>query len=266
MEFLKIVRRRSFLHDLLYVVLNVALAIGLMVIIRVTGSLLPAFALVLMSMWRVLAVRIRFWVANIQANLVSAIVSFSFVIFLYITNLSSSGSLRIFIIQSLLVLAYIGWLLIVKPRSKRVFVVAQAGIALFVGITAIFALTYSWIATPVVLMVFIVGYSCARHVLTNYEETHTMLLSAAWGFVLAQIGWLAYHWTVAYRLPLLNDILLPQISVVAICFGFVSYKAYNSYFHYQKIRLNDIILPLAFSISIIGVLLLAFNGVNTSAI
>ena len=241
MEFLKIVRRRSFLHDLLYVVLNVALAVGLMAIIRVTGSLLPAFALVLMSMWRVLAVRIRFWVANIQANLVSAIVSFSFVIFLYITNLSASSSLRIFIIQCLLVLAYIGF-------------------------TAIFALTYSWIATPVVLMVFVVGYSCARHVLTNYEETHTMLLSTAWGFVLAQLGWLAYHWTVAYRLPLLNDILLPQISIITICFGFVSYKAYNSYFHHQIIRLNDIILPLAFSISIIGVLLLAFNGVNTSAI
>lgn len=264
MEFLKLAKRRTFFNEAIYIALNVGLAVTLMIIIRVTGSLLPAFGLVLLSKWRIFAVRPRFWFANIQTNLVSVIIDVSFAIFLYTANVANAGDTQIFIIQSLLVALNIGWLLFLKPKSKRVYVVAQAGVALFVGITAIFIMSYGWIASPVVLLVWLVGYAVARHVLSSYdEESHILLLSLAWGLTLAEIGWIAYHWTIAYPLPIATGVSLPQVSIITLCFGFLTYNAYNSYYHYQKIRMNDILLPLIFTVSIISVLVLAYNGVST---
>jgi hypothetical protein len=238
-----------------------------MLIVRTTGSIWPAFILVLLSKWRVFAVRSQFWSANIQANLVTAIVSVSYVIFLYIVNMSNISDSQIFISQLLLAVLDACWLLFLKPKSKRKYIVAQAGVALFVGVTAIYAVAYDWISSPVVILVWLVGYATARHVLNNYdEENHIVLLSLVWGTVLAEIGWLAYHWTIAYQLPIVTGVLLPQVSIVIMCLGFVVYKSYDSYYHYQKIRMNDVLLPLIFSIGVISALVLAFNGITTGAI
>ena len=264
MEFLKIVKRRSFINEFIYIALNIALAVALMFIIRVTGSLVPAFLLVLLSKWRIFAVRPRFWFANIQTNLVSFIVSVSFIVFLYAANVANISDSQMLIFQSLLVVLDICWLVFLKPQSKRVYVVAQAGVALFTGVTAIYAMSYGWIASPVVLLMWLVGYATARHVLSTYdEESHIMLLSLVWGLSMAEIGWLAYHWTIAYRLPIVTSLLLPQVSIVVLCIGFLVYKSYDSYSHHQKIRMADIILPLIFTVSIISILVLALNGVNT---
>jgi hypothetical protein len=51
-----------------------------------------------------------------------------------------------------------------------------------------------------------------------------------------------------------------------MCFGFLTYKAYKSYSRNQKIKINDIILPLIFTVSIVAVLIFAFNGINVNAI
>ena len=267
MQFLKTIKKRSFLSEVLYVALNIGLAVLLMIIIRTTGSLWFAFALVLIGKWRIFAVRPRFWFANIQANLVSIIVSISFVILLYVVNFENASSLQILFTQIVIVILDICWLLFLKSQSKRVYVVAQAGIALFVGITAIYNLSYGWIATPVVLMVWLVGYASAKHILGSYDdEKHSVLLSLAWGLIVAEIGWIAYHWTIAYRLPAVTNILLPQVSIIILCLGFLMYKSYDSFYHHQKIRINDIFLPLIFTISIISILLLAFDGVSTGNI
>lgn len=263
MEFLKTVNRRSFLSEVVYIVLNVTLAVALMIIVRATGSLWFAFALVLLSKWRVLAVRPRFWFANIQADLVSLIVSLGFVVFLYDTNpLPNTNNSQSIIIQIILVLLYIGWLLFLKPKSKRKYIAAQAGIALFVGVTSIYVMGYDWIASPVVLLMGLVGYATARHILSSYDEDYIVLTSLAWGLASAEIGWIAYHWTIAYRLPILTSLLLPRVSIIMLCFGFLAYKSYDSYFHHQKVRINDIIMPLIFTISLVAVLVIAFNGVN----
>jgi hypothetical protein len=266
MEFLKTVKRRSFLSEAVYVVLNISMAIALMLIVRITGSLWPAFLLVFLSKWRVLAVRPRFWFANIQADLVSVIVSVGFVVFLFCANPANvNNDIQSVVLQIILVLLYIGWLLFLRPKSKRVYVIAQATIALFIGITAIYTMSYWWVTTPVVLLAWLIGYATARHILSSYDnEDHVTLLSLAWGLVVAEISWLAFHWTIAYQLPFLpNNILLPQVSIIVLCFGFLAFESYNSFYHYQKVRFNDIIMPLLFSSGIIIVLLLAFNGVNS---
>lgn len=265
MEFLKTInKRRTLLSEVIYVVLNVGLAIALLLVIRYTGSLIPALILVLISKWRVFAVRVRFWSANIQDNAVCFIVSLSYVIFLYVSNPvpADPSNMPSLMVQGVLALLYIGWLVWLKPQSKRTYVVAQSGVALFTGISAIFVISYGWIATPVVLLVWLIGYITARHVLGSYEEDHIILLSLAFAFMMAEIGWLAFHWTVAYRVPILTELLIPQVSIIALAVGFLAYESYNSFHHHQKVRMNDIILPLIFTISLITVLVLFRNGID----
>lgn len=267
MKFLKIIKRRSFVNEVIYVGLNIGLAVALMILVRVTGSLWPAFILVVLSKWRVLAVRPQFWFANIQANLVSVIISVGYVVFLYVVNSANISGLQIIALQGILMLLDICWLLFMKPKSKRKYIVFQAGVALFVGITAIYIMSYGWIASPVVLLVWLVGYATARHVLNSYDdEDNITLLSLIWGLVLAEIGWLTYHWTIAYRLPIVTNVLVPQVSIIALCLGFLAYKSYNSYYHFQKVRIGDIMLPLIFTVGIIGVLVLGFSGVTTGIV
>ena len=75
MELLKSVRKRSFLSKVAYVILNIALAVALLVIVIVVNVPWPALGLVLLSKWRIFAVRSRYWIANIRANMIDLIVS-----------------------------------------------------------------------------------------------------------------------------------------------------------------------------------------------
>ncbi|MEI6228963.1 MAG: hypothetical protein WCP11_03000 [Candidatus Saccharibacteria bacterium] len=267
MDFLKLVKRRSFLSEVVYVSLNVGLAVALVFVVRSTDSLLPAFGLVLLSKWRTLAVRPRFWFANLQGDLVSLIVSVGFVVFLYNANVAGFDETTKWLVQIFWLVLYLVWMLFLKSQSKRKYVVMQASVALFVGITAIFTMSYNWIALPVVALTWLVGYASARHTLSSFdEEAHTVLLSLAWGLVLAEIGWLAYHWTIAYNIPILQNTMVPQISIIMACLSFVSYEAYKSFYRHHKIRITDILLPLIFTVAIIAVLVLAFNSINVNTI
>jgi len=265
MEFLKLVRRRSFLSEVVYTVLNVAFAVALVLVIRYTESIPLALGLVLISKWRVLAVRARYWFVNIRSNLIDIIVSVSVVLHLYTIDTSNLTDFRKFILLGIATALYIVWLLIIKPRSKRTYVAAQAGIAILLGTAALFTISFNWPASVVVLGMGLIGYSAANHILNTYDdETHPLFLSLTWSVVFAEIGWVAYHWTIAYSLPVVTSLLVPQVSLIAFLLGFVAYKAYDSFYHHQKIRTSDIILPLLFTLSVIAVLVLVFNRVGTA--
>jgi len=265
MEFLKLVRRRSFLSEVVYTVLNIGLAIAIVVVIRYTESIPLALGLVLISKWRVLAVRARYWFVNVRSNLVDLIVSTSVVIGLYTINIAQIDDFRKLLLMGIATMLYILWLLVLKPRSKRSYVVAQAGVAIFLGVATLFTISYNWPASLVVIAMWLIGYSAANHVLNTYDdETHTLFLSLAWGVVMAEIGWIAYHWTIAYSMPFITSLFVPQVAIISILVGFVAHKAYDSFYHHQKIRTSDIILPLLFTLSIIAVLIFVFNRVGTA--
>lgn len=264
MEFLKIVRRRSFLSEVVYVVLNITLAVTLVLLIRVTESPWPAVALVALSKWRVLAVRPRYWFANIQANMVDFIVSLSMVVLLYNTYIGAVASSQKIFILTLLTFLYIVWLLFIKPQSRRAFVLAQSAVATFAGVTALYVICYSWPSSMVVLAMLLIGYVTARHILASYDETQVLFLSLLWGLVMAEIGWLAYHWTIAYAPLGIQNVILPRVSLSVMCVGFVAYRCYDSFYHHKKIRSNDVMLPIIFAFGIIVLLpiLLSILGAN----
>lgn len=259
MEFLKSSKRRSVISELVYVVLNVGLAVAVLAVVWAIESPLPAFGLVFLSKWRVLAVRPRYWFANVQANLVDLIVSVSVVVLLYAAS-------EAIIAQILLTILYIVWLLYVKPRSKRVFITIQAGAALFLGVTALMSVSYDWLSSLVVLFMWLIGYSAARHVLGNYEEVHIAFYSLLWGLIVAELGWLMYHWTFAYSLPGVGDIMLSQTAIIVLAMSFLAERAYGSYTHHGVVRSGDIIMPTLLSVSLVVILLAFFNTINGGGI
>lgn len=259
MEFLKSSKRRSLLSEAIYILLNIALAVATLGLVLAISSPLPAFALVFLSKWRVLAVRPRYWFAHIQANLVDIIVSVSIVILLY----AASGAL---VVQCIITALYIVWLLVIKPRSKRLFITIQAGTAVFLGVTALGLVSYEWNVALVILAMWLIGYVAARHVLSSYDDAHMSFYSLVWGLVMAEIGWFVAHWSFAYTVPGMGDIKLSQAAIISLAISFLAERVYASYSQHGTVRSGDIVLPTLFSVSIILILVIFFNKLNTGGI
>ncbi len=265
MELLKLVRKRSFLSELIYTVLNIALAVAVLLIVRYTEAVWFAILLVILSKWRVFAVRPRFWWANLRSNMVDFIVSISIVLHMYTINISAIGETTKLFLMISLTLGYIFWLLYIKPRSKRAFMAIQAGLAIFLGISALFTTLYDWPVSIVVLLAWLIGYSAARHILSTYDdETHGLFLGLTWGLIVAEASWVSYHWAIAYPLPVVPALMLPQAALVITLASFLAYKVYDSFYHHSKVRMTDILLPLLFTVSVLLVLLVVFNRVGTA--
>ncbi len=255
MELLRTARQKSLLSELVYIVLNIALAAALLVAVLVVATPWPAFGLVLLSKWRVFAVRTRYWVANIRANLIDAMVGFSVVVFLY----AATGSLAT---QIVLTSLYVVWLLVIKPRSTQGYITLQAGIGLALGIGAISQVGYMWPSWLVVLFAWVVGYSATRHVLSTEHETHINFLSLLWGFVVAELTWLTYHWNIGYDMP--GSIQLAQSTIVILALSFLAERIYSGYHNDGKIQTNEVILPVLLCVSVIVVVVFIFGAARTA--
>lgn len=254
MELLKFVRKRSFLSEVAYVILNIILAVMLLVLVLVVNVPWPALGLVLLSKWRIFAVRSRYWAANIRANLVDVIVGMSMVVFLY----AAAGDLAA---QIGLTAIYIVWLLFLKPKSKRAYVAAQAMMGLLFGIGAIVQISPSLPASVVVIAGWLVGYASARHVLSVQHESHINFLSLLWGFVVAEIMWLSYHWTIGYQIG--SSLQLSQVVVILAALSFLAERIYVSYHKNGQVQSSEVMMPTLLTLSIIGVVLFVFGGAAT---
>ena len=265
MEFLKSARKKSFVSEATYALLNIALAIAVTLIVYYTSSILLAIIAVIISKWRIFAVRPRYWWANLRSNMVDFTVHISLVIHMYGVHVSALPENTKIPIMAALTLLYIGWLLFLKPRSRRAAVIAQAGVAIFLGSTALFTAWYDWPVSVVVLGMWVIGFTSAQHALSSFDkETHNIFLSLFWGFVLAELSWAAYHWSVAYPLPFVSAVMIPQISLIATLVSWLAYKIYASQYAHDKVRSADILMPLLFTVGVITVLLVAFTRVGVA--
>lgn len=257
MDLIKSATRRSRVSEIVYTALNVGYALALLFLVKSFDPPYIAFLVVALSKWRVFAVRPRFWFANVQANLVDTIVGLSAVTLLWAANGQTA-------VQLGLTALFAVWLLVVKPRSKRIWVLAQAGICQFLGLTALFTVAY---AAPVVIITAAawgIGYASARHVFSTYDkEEEKVFISIVWGFVVAEMSWLAYHWTLAYTLS--GELKLPQIALFSAAFGFVAVRFYDSYHrNHGTVKFQDMRWPLIFTGTLILMLLLRFSGLDTA--
>lgn len=251
MELIKSAARRTKISEVLYVLLNAAYAALLLVLILgFEGQPYLAYLLVILSKWRVFAVRPRFWVANIQTNILDTLVGISVVTLLW----QGMGNV---VYQIVITLLFAGWLIFLKPLSKRFWIIVQGGVAQFVSITALFTVAYSFPVVIVTALGGLIGFVSARHIINAFADEHEdVLISVSWGVVLAELSWLSYYWTIAY-----TPLKIPQIAIVTSLLGYVVLVVYNYLYHRDDSRYiwRDLAMPILFSLAGILIVLLFFN-------
>lgn len=253
MELIKSAGHRTRLSEVIYIAFNLLLPVALFVLAAVVRIPWVAVIFLLLSKWRIFAVRPRYWVMNVKSNLVDTIVGISYV-FLLSTKLDT-------VVQIALIVLYAGWLLYIKPKSKRHFMAIQAGIGQFLGLVTIFGLSYQIDVTLVVALSWLVGYASARHVASAYEEDNLELLGVIWGLLVAEFAWLAYHWTLAYQLAAVG-ITIPQVAALVTVLGFGAYDAYDNRKH---ARYNPLRMRLTITVTVaLLVIILVFARWNIS--
>lgn len=184
-----------FFHQLLQIVLPAVLFILLQ---SQQNFAALAFVVVILSKWRMFAIRPRFWPATVRANAVDIMVGLSVVLCMI-----HAGSLSVRLGFAVL---YALWLLFVKPATGIFMTSLQAFIGQF---AALFALYAVWTAGPVWALTALTGLICylaARHFFESFEEPYTKLLSYIWGYFGAAIGWLLSHVLVSYQLGANSDV------------------------------------------------------------
>lgn len=169
-----------------------------------------AIALVFLSKWRVVAVRFRFWWANIRTNLPDIIVGISTVAWL-VTNNDS-------IAQILITMFYAGWLIFLKPRDDQLSMILQAGWSTFIGINTAMVLGYMQLDILVLFLVWIIIWSNTRHFLGVFDDDSVPLLAVVWATLAVQIAWLCLQWVVLFSLP--GDIMISQYALIIVIINY----------------------------------------------
>lgn len=187
-----------FLHFGLVLVLPVAIFIFIFL-----NFVQLALSIVVLSKWRMFAVRPRFWAANIRANSVDLMVGLSIIVFM-----ANSGSA---LVQLAWAIAYALWLFVIKPRSSTLLVSLQAGIAQLAALSALYV---AWADGPVIGLTFLTGLFCffaARHFFDTFDEPYARMLAYAWGYFGAALAWLLSHWMLFYGIIAQSTLLLTAI-------------------------------------------------------
>lgn len=187
---------------LLHLGLQVLLPIVVFVLVRL-GFIQLALSIVVLSKWRMFAVRPRFWPANIRANSVDIIVGLSIVLFM---SHSSVVALQLGWAS-----IYAVWLVVIKPASGILMSSVQALIAQAAGLSAIYLV---WSSAPTITLTLATGLVCflsARHFLDSFDEPYARMLAYFWGYFGAALAWLLSHWLLFYGLVAQPTLLLCTI-------------------------------------------------------
>ena len=187
-----------------YIGLNFLLPLLAYVLVRI-DFVSVAIVLVLLSKWRMFAVRPRYWMVNLIQNGVDIMVAVSLIIFMASTSVEWW--------QLLWAASYAGWLVWLKPRYDVLSVSAQAMIAQLLGLSVIYLKFGDSSTVGLVAGTWLVTYLAARHYLTSFEESHSALLAHVWGYFSAGLAFILGHWLLFYG-------TIAQIIVILTTIGY----------------------------------------------
>ncbi|MBP9853229.1 MAG: hypothetical protein QG629_856 [Patescibacteria group bacterium] len=188
-----------------YIVLNVLLPVLLYVFVRADLATI-AIALLLISKWRMFAVRPRFWWPNVRTNAVDIIVG--------LAAIAAMNAGRFGYIGLAVVVVWAGWLLYIKPRSSVFWVSAQAFVGMVTGLLTVFAVASGGALWLLVAAVAAVCFFTAHHFLYAFEEQYLRLLAYTWAYFSAALMWILGHWLIFY-----GPIAQPALILVTLGFG-----------------------------------------------
>jgi hypothetical protein len=192
----------------LHILLLSLLPIILFVLVRMDFATL-AVLIVILSKWRMFAVKPRFWPANIRANSVDIIAGLSILVFMVETN-SQAWQLG-------WTALYIIWLTVIKPSSQTFMIGVQALVSFLWGLGALFLIGDEASALYLVAGTGAICYLVAHHFFDAFEEAYSRLLAYLWAFFGAGLVWVLSHWLLYY--PSTGVVSQAMLILVTIGYG-----------------------------------------------
>jgi hypothetical protein len=204
-------RTASVMHSL-YLVMLPLIVVGL-VYFSFLGA---AFLIIILSKWRMFAVKPRYWLANIRANLVDITVGFSAVIFI-----AGTDNFTTILIWAGL---WTAWLILLKPRSDPLSIAAQGFVAQGVGLVALYGNYAESNQAYLILLTWLICFSAARHLLVAFEDNANRILSHVWAIFGAYMALILGHWHIVYADAIPQIALLLSIIGYALGVGYYVHK------------------------------------------
>lgn len=247
-------KSRNIASNLVHIFLNILLGVGSVLVTVLSASPVLGLLLVLVSKWRVFAVRGRYLWLNIKSNLVDIIVGVSVVLITYYAGATFLP------VDALLAIFYCVWLLFIKPMSSEKATLTQSLIAVFLGMSAAATAAANLNAIVVVLVAFLVGYAASRHVLVQSSDRDFTLTTLVCGLVFAEVAWLCQSWAIIYTFGA-SGIRIPQVAIILTIFAFVYNYARQAMIKYQDdFRFKHILGPVVFGVVLIGIIVIWFSN------
>lgn len=247
-------KSRNIASSTVHLFLNILLGTFAVLLTVFSGNPILGIVIVVMSKWRVFAVRSRYLWLNIKSNLVDFIVGISVVLLAYY-----AGS-TLLPVHFILMALYVVWLLVIKPMSSEAATLVQSIVAVFFGITATTIATANLDPIVAVLLSFVIGYAACRHVLAQTDTKDFTLTTLVCGLLFAEVAWLCHTWSIVYTFGS-TGIRIPQVAIILTIFAFVYNYARQAMIRYQDdFRFRNIVGPVLFGIVLIGVIVIFFSN------
>lgn len=255
-DYVLVRKSRNIASNLVHIFLNLMLGVGTVLITVLSGSPLLGILLVLVSKWRIFAVRSRYFLISLKANLVDIIVGISVVLLAY------DGGTAFQVSDIFLMIFYPTWLLFIKPLSTESATLVQSLIAVFLGISASVLLTSGLNSIWLVVLAFLIGYAASRHVLAQANDRDFTLTTLVCGLVFSEIAWLSSVWSIVYTYENfgLSGVRIPQLAIILTIFAFVYNFARQALVKYQDdFRFIHIIGPVVFGLVLVLIIVVFFS-------
>ncbi|MCA9349069.1 hypothetical protein KC878_02905 [Candidatus Saccharibacteria bacterium] len=173
-----------------------------------SGLTAVAYASIFIYKWRILAVKSRFWAANIRANMTDILIGLSMAKFMSISSLKYQLAWLGF---------YLAWVLYIKKLSNRGGIMLQGLTAYAISLSALLW-SFSTMEFGVMLAgVWLIAYFCSRHILGAFKEDHAPVLAHVWALTATEMAWILWHWQAWYwfvnQLVLVTSIALIGLSL-----------------------------------------------------
>lgn len=266
-EFIKLARKRGVVADIIHAVFNVAFAAATIFLTVAFETPWPAVLLVLLSKWRVIAVRPRYWWANFLSSLPDLSFGIGLVIISWgcgqVGSEAAANAISLPVsaltVQVVLGAIYAVWLVSIKPKHSEAIVGFQALASQFVGLTAVFLLASSGVALLwVMLLAFVVAFASARQALGMFEEKNQSLLATVWGLLVMELTFVSWHWSVFYQItPLIR---IPQVAIITAMISVIALRVYRAWNDDRQVTWDELGAPVILTLAITFLVLFAFSG------
>ncbi len=212
---------RGFAH---FFHLSIVAVLPILVFVLVRLELVGvALAVILLSKWRIFAVRPRHWLAHLRTNAVDVIFSLSILVFM-----ASSSAMSV---QLLWVLAYEIWILYIKPGTRPILVSIQALLAQLTGLIAAFIAFEDVPLAVLIVSTAAILYFSARHIFGSFQEEHFNAYSLTWALFGASLVWVLGHWLLFYG----------PVAQVAVLLGVLGYGLAALYYLSETDKLSTLV-------------------------